>query len=589
MTIPVPRRLSQMDGRLPSMKTYLIDFEFRHDPGKPPRPWCMVILCWGTLAITRIWLDGVNVPCPFVAPYRLVAHYALAELACFIALGWTMPDEVIDTLAEARVVRGQRSPLGGWGLLPIAHSFGISTMTSEHKESMRALAMGDTIPPEHREELLDYCEGDVRTLYAVFRAMEPSVDFGRAILRGRYLKALAAVEFRGIPADVELVTLLRSNAEKIKNEAWRAVRIQYPGAISEKDSFSSTGWLKWCAGVGIHWPLLQSGAPSLDEDTFKRMADRHPEVRSMAYAKKLRAQSRGFTFPLGDDGRLRCMLSPFGSDTGRNQPSNSNYIFGASAWLRSIVQAPPNRVLAYLDYVSQESALAAALSGDQVMMADYRSGDPYWAFADRAGAVPYGATRRSHPGVRATYKEAALGIQYGMGEKSLAQRSGIPRSKARQLIEHHKSTYPQFWKWRQSVVDTVLCGGSISTRFGWTRHARIEDKSTSIANFPIQAAGAEILRIAVIALEEAGHRVVATIHDAVLVEMDESGWQDELAQIQRLLSNAAKAVAPELEIRTDAEVILPGEHFVDSRGKEFWNLVSPIIGRGINENQSRKF
>ena len=328
---------------------------------------------------------------------------------------------------------------------------------------------------------------------------------------------------------------------------------------------------------------LPSGAPSLDEDTFKEMADRYPEVRTMAYARKLRAQSRSFTFPVGDDGRLRCMLSPFGSDTGRNQPSNSNYIFGASAWLRSIIQAPPGRVLVYLDYASQEFVLAAALSGDQAMMADYRSGDPYWALALRAGAVPPGATKESHPEIRATYKVAALAIQYGMGEYGLALRNGMARSEARRLIQQHKAAYPQFWIWRQAVIDTVLCGGSVSTRFGWTRKARADDKSTSIANFPIQAAGAEILRFAVIALEEAGHRVVATIHDAVLVEMDEAGWREELPLIQHKLSRAALAVAPELEIRIDTKLIMPGEHFVDPRGVAFWDLVSPIIGRNPTE------
>jgi DNA polymerase-1 len=561
------------------MKTYLVDYEFRHDPGLLPRPWCVVALCCETHEVVRIWLDGEDVACPFSPPYRLVAHYALAELSCHIALGWPMPDEVIDTLAEARTVRGQCSPSGGWGLLSVASSLGTATMSTEHKESMRALAMGDAVPTEQREELLDYCQADVETVASVWYWLESSLDFPMAALRGRYLIALAKVEHRGIPVDVELVALLRAHASTIKNETWKSARLQYPGAITEKDTFSSTGWLQWCATSSIPWPLLPSDAPSLDEDTFKEMADRYPEVRTMAYARKLRAQSRGFTFPVGDDGRLRCMLSPFGSDTGRNQPSNSHYIFGASAWLRSIIQAPPGRVLVYLDYASQEFALAAALSGDRAMMADYRSGDPYWAFALRAGAVPHGATKENHPGVRATYKVAALSIQYGMGEHGLARRNGISQAEARRLIQQHKTSYPQFWIWRQAVIDTVLCGGSISTRFGWTRKARAKDKSTSIANFPIQAAGAEILRIAVIALEEAGHRVVATIHDAVLVEMDVEGWEVELPQVQDKLSRAARVIAPEIEIRTDFNLIMPGEHFVDSRGVAFWDLVSPIIGR----------
>jgi DNA polymerase I-like protein with 3'-5' exonuclease and polymerase domains len=172
-----------------------------------------------------------------------------------------------------------------------------------------------------------------------------------------------------------------------------------------------------------------------------------------------------------------------------------------------------------------------------------------------------------------------------MGEFSLAAQRGISTSAARRLIVQHQEAYPSYWRWRQAVIDTVLCGDSISTKFGWCRKARGQDKATSIANFPIQAAGAEILRIAVIALEEAGHRVVATIHDAVLVEMDAGTWQEELPEVQRLMSKAALAVAPEIEIRTDVDLTMPGKNFIDLRGTEFWKLISPILGRKVDTEE----
>jgi DNA polymerase I len=561
------------------MKTWLGDFEFCHVPGRIPRPWCMVAVCVETSEVIRLWLDNGSVPSPFTSPYRLVAHYALAELTCFLALGWPLPDEVIDTLAEARTSRGQCIANGSWGLLNVAASFGISTMTAEHKEVMRDLAMGESVPDDRREELMDYCQKDVDTLALVWRKLTPFVDVPLAVLRGRSLKAFAAVENRGIPVDVDLVALLRANNDAIKERAWHQARGLYPGVITEEGRFNAGRWLEWCAAAGIPWPRLDCGTSRLDEKTFKEMSDRYPEIRTMTYARKLRAQSRGFTYPVGEDGRLRCLLSPFGSDTGRNQPSNSQFVFGASAWLRTIIEAPPGRVLAYIDYGGQEFALAAALSGDQAMISDYRSGDPYWGFARRAAAVPQTANVNHHRGTRAAYKVAALAIQYGMGPKSLAQALGITRSAARHLIEQHKHSYPRFWKWRQAAIDTVLCGGSVSTRYGWTRRAKAEDKSTSIGNFLIQATGAEILRTAVIALEEAGHRVVATIHDAVLVELDHSGWEEELGHIRLLMSRASQAEAPEIDIRTDVRVTLPGEHFVDPRGVEFWDVVSPIVGR----------
>ena len=74
---------------------------------------------------------------------------------------------------------------------------------------------------------------------------------------------------------------------------------------------------------------------------------------------------------VGQDGRNRTGLMPFGSKTGRNQPSNSRFIFGTSRWLRSLIQPAPGRALAYVDWSSQEIAIAAALSGDDALSGFY--------------------------------------------------------------------------------------------------------------------------------------------------------------------------------------------------------------------------
>ena len=41
-----------------------------------------------------------------------------------------------------------------------------------------------------------------------------------------------------------------------------------------------------------------------------------------------------FEIAVDADGRSRCWLAPFRSESGRNQPSNSRFVFGAPSWLR---------------------------------------------------------------------------------------------------------------------------------------------------------------------------------------------------------------------------------------------------------------
>src|SRR5262249_25563922 len=160
---------------------------------------------------------------------------------------------------------------------------------------------------------------------------------------------------------------------------------------------------------------------------------------------------------VGTDGRNRCLLSAFGSRTGRNQPSNSRFIFGPATWLRSLIRPAPGRAVAYVDWSAQEYGIAAALSGDHAMQRDYRSDDPYLAFATRAGAVPADATKRSHGKERDLFKVCCgLGAMYGAGEHSLAARLGISAAHARELLRLHRQTYPTFWYWSDAVQDFAM-------------------------------------------------------------------------------------------------------------------------------------
>ena len=100
----------------------------------------------------------------------------------------------------------------------------------------------------------------------------------------------------------------------------------------------------------------------------------------------------------------------------------------------------------YLDWRSQETGIAAARSGDQALMADYRSeGGVYYGLAKLCG-LTFGldpkAWKAEKPEVRQRMKPLQLGITYGMGVKSLAK--GLDRHPliASEIIERHKRKLP---------------------------------------------------------------------------------------------------------------------------------------------------
>src|SRR5215208_1573604 len=180
-------------------------------------------------------------------------------------------------------------------------------------------------------------------------------------------------------------------------------------------------------------------------------------------------------------------------------------------WLRSLIKPAPGMALAYVDFSSQEMGIAAALSGDPALLEAYRSGDVYLSFARQAGLAPPDATKASHGEVRDRCKAVVLGTLYGMGPDTLARRIGRPPCEARELLALHRATYPRFWRWSEAAVTSFVLTRRIETVFGWPLHAAPDWNPRSAMNFPMQANGAEMLRLACCLATERGLAVCAPV------------------------------------------------------------------------------
>jgi hypothetical protein len=399
------------------------------------------------------------------------------------------------------------------------------------------------------------------------------------------MAAAAKIEWIGIPVDVAMLRTLRTNWRQVHNRLVRAVDSEYgvftakigPDACDSPWSFSSARWAEWLVRHNISWPRLLSGALALDDDTFRAMSKRYPEIASIRELRHTLGQLRLHDLAVGSDGRNRTLLSAFRSTTGRNQPSTSKFIFGLSCWLRSLIRPEPGRALSYVDWEQQEFGIAAALSCDVAMQAAYSSGDPYLTFAKQAGAVPANATKHSHPKERAQFKVCALAVQYGMGEESLGMSLGEPVVAARQLLRLHRQTYPKFWAWSEGAVNHAMLLGHLDTVFGWRVHVGPNANPRSLANFPCQANGSEMLRLACSLLTEAGLTVCAPIHDAVLIEADADVIDEAVKATHAIMQQASEIVLGGFPLRTDANVVRHPDCYRDDRGAKMWELVNSIL------------
>jgi DNA polymerase I len=320
-----------------------------------------------------------------------------------------------------------------------------------------------------------------------------------------------------------------------------------------------------------------SGRLDLSDDTFREMARAYPAVAPLRELRAALSQMRLSELAVGRDGRNRTMISAFRARTGRNQPSNTKFIFGPSVWLRGLIQPPPGYGIAYIDWAQQEFGIAAALSGDLLMMDAYRSGDPYLTFAKQAGAAPTNATKATHKAIRDQFKSTVLAVQYGMGADSLAQRIGQPAIRARELLRLHRETYRVFWRWSDAAVDQAMLTGSLHTVFGWRVRVPAVSNERSLRNFPMQANGAEMLRLACCLGTERGIEVCAPVHDAVLICAPLESLDADVARMQEAMREASRIVLNGFELGTDAQIVRYPDRYMDERGALMWGRVMNLI------------
>jgi hypothetical protein len=556
---------------------WLVDFEFSQPGGEKPSVVCMVAREFFTGRLLRCWQDELGGP-PFdTRPDSLfVAFYSSAEWGCHLALGWPLPARVLDLYAEFRCITSGLNRPNGSGLLGALSYFGLDALDAVEKDAMRQLVIrGGPWTADEKRAILDYCQTDVDSLARLLPAMLPQIDFPRALIRGRFMAAVARMEYTGVPIDVPALVRIQRQWEGIQDRLItcidRGLRI-YAGRTFKADRFE-----EWLAQRGITWPRLSSGALALDDDTFKEMARSHPEITPLRELRMSLSQMRLNELAIGSDGRNRCLLSPFASRTGRNQPSNTKFIFGPAVWLRGLICPHPGQAVAYLDYEQQEFGIGAALSGDRAMRDAYQSGDPYLTFAKQAGAVPVHATKTSHKTERDLFKLCALGVQYGMGADSLARRIVKPAATGRELLALHRRTYPTYWRWSDAVQDFALLRGYLETVFGWRVHVGPDANPRSLRNFPLQGNGAEMLRLACCLATERGILVAAPVHDALLVEGPADGIEDTVARTQEAMREASELVLPGFPLRADAKIVRYPDRYMDERGRRFWEVVWGLV------------
>jgi DNA polymerase I len=307
------------------------------------------------------------------------------------------------------------------------------------------------------------------------------------------------------------------------------------------------------------------------------MAGKYPQIEPLRELRYSLSKLRLHELATGSDHRNRASLWAYGTKTGRNAPGASQYVFGPAKWLRFLIAPPPGRALVHRDYCQQEVRIAAVLSGDSALLQACESGDVYLGIARQLGFLPEGLNDAERKGVRNLFKTVVLGIQYGLGFRSLAARTGISRFEASEILARLRAQFYRYEEYAHSVCDHAGLHLEIGTPFGWRMQCPSGINPRTVRNFPVQSTGSEILHVACVLAERRGIEVVAPVHDAVMAEGPADKAQELSTVLDQVMGDAAAVVLRGYRLPTDCQIIRPGERYFDDRGKAMWATVTRLL------------
>ena len=119
--------------------------------------------------------------------------------------------------------------------------------------------------------------------------------------------------------------------------------------------------------------------------------------------------------------------------------------------------------------------------------------------------------------------------------------------------------------------------GKLWTVFGWKIHVNDTPNPRSLANFPMQANAAEMLRLACCLMTDKNIHICAPVHDAVLIEAPLKELDNSIEITKQCMKEASRIVLDGFELNSDVDIVRYPERYMDKRGEKMWNSIWETI------------
>ena len=453
------------------------------------------------------------------------------------ALGAPLQNPGLDTMLAAYLLNPSAS---GYEPTRLAQEYGVPLPEQEDGEVAAALlpALADRLTEEiakkNQTELLEKIE---MPLAAVLAHME-SIGF--------------AVDAGGIKAYGDV---LQKQIDEIQSQVYEAVGYEFN--INSPKQLGEALFVK----LGLsHGKKTKSGYSTAAE-ILENLRYEHPAVelvlnyRSLTKLKSTYCE--GLLKVVAPDGRIHSSFNQTETRTGRissTEPNLQNIPVRTELGreMRRFFVAREGWVLVDADYSQIELRVLAHVANDRNMIQAFLNNDDI--HRSTAAQVFHMPEDMVTPIMRSRAKAVNFGIVYGIGAFSLAKDIGVTRREADTYIKDYLSHYSGIDEYMKRVVAQAKEDGYAETMFGRRRYLpeltssnfNLRSFGERVArNMPIQGAAADIIKIAMIRVEnrlikeKMNARLILQVHDELIVEAP----QDEAEKAARILTEEMERAA----------------------------------------------
>ena len=368
-------------------------------------------------------------------------------------------------------------------------------------------------------------------------------------------KVLAKMEMNGVNLDKEVLESFSNELDGSLTELRESI-LSHAGIEFNLDSPKQLGEVLFDhLKIDEKAKKTKTGQYQTNEDTLLKLVSKHPIIQFILDYRSLKKLKSTYVSALPNmvnpsTGRIHTSYMQTVAATGRlssNNPNLQNIPIRTEKG-REIRKAfiPKNDdfILLAADYSQIELRIIAALSKDQGMVNAFNSGtDIHSATASKVFDVELDQVTREQ---RSKAKMVNFGIIYGISAFGLSQRLNIPRKEAKFIIDSYFEKYSRIKEYMDESIDFARKNGYVKTIKNRKRYLKDINSSNAIVrgfaernaiNAPIQGSAADVIKIAMINIDEAMEQeklkssMILQVHDELVFDV----YKPELNQVTELV------------------------------------------------------